>query len=577
MRPKPARLFVAVLAVSVLFLPLWTLFMWERYPPWLHAPLVGSAFVVAGLAMWWKRPENPSGRLSVLVGYLFVIPSLRFTAVPILWTIGAVFDSIFAPALVYLTLAFPRGTLRDRIDRWLLALVVFVTLVPAAVATVFFDPGLAPCPWCRPGMNLILVEFRPDLFPAILNFVNGSILVASLGYSARLIWRYVAATVPRRRILGPVVLPATVWAIAHALSRVIRLVIPTDEAEENTILFSQIVLAMIPFGALVGLLRARARKARIGDLIVELGSAPTSELRSGVARTLGDPDVEVGYWEPSSGVYVTPTGHVLDIPAPESDRAVTTSETDGRAGVAIVHDEALLDEPDLLDAVVAAARLAIENERLQDEVRAQLAEVQASRARIVESSDAVRRRIERDLHDGAQQRLVGLSLQLQLLKENLGGDSGTSQEFIDQALDEAMAALDEIRNLAQGIHPAVLADEGLAAALEFLAERCPIPADVTAPKERYRDAVEATAYFVVSEALTNVTKHADASAVKVVIEREDGTLRVEVVDDGIGGAALDEGTGLRGLADRAAALRGTLRVGDATPTGTRLVAELPCE
>ena len=410
-----------------------------------------------------------------------------------------------------------------------------------------------------------------------MTFANASILVLSVMLAGRLVWRYFYATLPSRRILGPLVLPTTVWAFAHAVSRFIRLTFLTEEAEARAILFSQIVLAMIPFGALAGLLRARARRARIGELIIELGGAPTSELRSGVARTLGDPEAEVGYWDHSTVGYVTPTGETLEIPGPGADRVLTASRTDDRPGIAVVHDKALLDEPDLLDAVVAAARLAIENERLQDEVRTQLAEVQASRTRIVESGDAVRRRIERDLHDGAQQRLVSLSLQLQLLKEDLSEESGTSEGLIDKARDEAMAALDEIRNLAQGIHPSVLVDEGLAAALEFLAERCPIPVEVSASSERYRDAVEATAYFVVSEGLANVTKHAEASAVKVAIEREDGTLRIEVIDDGGGGADLDKGTGLRGLADRAAALGGVLRIEEAEPRGTRLVTELPCD
>lgn len=575
-----------LVAISAIVVPLWYWFILEWQPDWLHAPLVGSAFIVAGFAMWWRRPDVRSGALSVLIGFLFVIPTLRFTYAPALWTLGSIFDSLFAPVVVYLTLAFPSGELRSHIDRIVVAVSALVALVPATLVTIFFDPAVLGCAGlgdavgaaspCGPGTNLILIASRPELLPGLVSVANWSILAASAVYSARLIWRYLEATVPARRILAPLVIPAMAWATAHAISRIIRLILPSPRAEENMILLSQIVLAAIPFGALVGLLRTRARKARIGELIVELGSAPTERLRDAVARTLGDPDVEVGHRTDVSVPYRDLDGNELRLPAPDSGRVVTRSGSADGPSVVIVHDGALVDEPDLLEAVVAAATLAIENERLQREVRAQLAEVEASRVRIVESGDAVRRRIERDLHDGAQQRLVNLSLQLELLEDDARTSVPEVADLAGKARAEATAALVEIRNLAQGVHPSVLVDEGLLAAVEFVAERCPIPVEIQVSEDRYEPAVEATAYFVVSEGLTNVIKHADASRAEVVVERSGDVLHVEVRDDGVGGADIAKGSGLGGLADRASALGGSLKVAPAGERGTRLSVVLPC-
>jgi len=252
------------------------------------------------------------------------------------------------------------------------------------------------------------------------------------------------------------------------------------------------------------------------------------------------------------------------------------SERAGQRVGALVHDRAALEEPAMLDAVCAAAGLALENHRLHAEVLTRLEEVRASRARIVEAGDAARRRVERNLHDGAQQRLVALSLTMRLAQGRLRKDPEGAEGLLAGAQDELGRALEELRELARGIHPAVLSDRGLKAALEALAGRSPVPVDLDGtPPDQLPPSVEAAAYFVVAEALTNVVKYAHASQARVSVSRSNGHAIVEITDDGVGGADPDRGSGLRGLADRISALDGTLELSSPEGAGTLLRAEIP--
>ena len=251
-------------------------------------------------------------------------------------------------------------------------------------------------------------------------------------------------------------------------------------------------------------------------------------------------------------------------------------ERNGVPEAAIVHDAILLEEPGLVASVASAMRLAVENDRLTAEVRSQLEEVRASRARIVEAGDRERRRVERDLHDGAQQRLVSLSLELQVARRALGDDGDPAvRRSLDRAAQEALEALAELRDLALGIHPLILTEAGLGAAVESLADRTAVPVSVDIGVERYSPAVEGAAYFVISEALANVTKYAKATKATVRVRGLDDHLIIEVEDDGIGGADPRTGSGLRGLADRLAALDGTITIESPTGDGTRISAQIP--
>jgi signal transduction histidine kinase len=252
-------------------------------------------------------------------------------------------------------------------------------------------------------------------------------------------------------------------------------------------------------------------------------------------------------------------------------------ERDTKPVAALVHDPAIKDEPELLDAVTAAAAIALENGRLQAELRANVDELRGSRARVIEAGQKERQRLERDLHDGAQQRLVALSLDLSVLESRLGGDPDANS-ILAKARDEVAVSLAELRDVARGLHPAVLTAHGLAVALESLAARATVPVRLSVDlQERVAEPVEVAAYYVVSESLANIGKHARATSATVDVVRNGPQLVVEVVDDGVGGADTERGSGLRGLADRVEGLGGQLRIWTPLGGGTRVRAELPCE
>jgi signal transduction histidine kinase len=297
-------------------------------------------------------------------------------------------------------------------------------------------------------------------------------------------------------------------------------------------------------------------------------------VREMLAESLGDRTLSIAYWLPDRGVFVDEAGRPVELPDPGSGRAWTAVERDGRRVAAIVHDAALETGPELVQAAAAAAALALDNERLKADLRARVEELRVSRVRIVEAADAARRRLERDLHDGAQQQLVSLALDLRLLKARLRG--GDVEPLVDELASKLAVALSELRELARGIHPAILTDRGLGPAIEALASRAPLPvACEISVDDRLSPPIEAAAYFVVAEGLTNIVKYAGATEARVEIRREREHVHVSVDDDGAGGARISAGTGLRGLEDRLSALDGTLSLDSPPGRGTRLRARIP--
>src|SRR4029450_4153141 len=277
-----------------------------------------------------------------------------------------------------------------------------------------------------------------------------------------------------------------------------------------------------------------------------------------LAEALGDPLAELHFWLPETGEYAEAAGAIGALPSDARARREICREDAPIAG--LLHDPTLRDRRDLLDGVLAAAVLSIEMARLRVEVRIQLAEVEASRARIVEAGHEERRRLERDLHDGAQQRLVSLGVELRRLQLTLPPEATIVSPALDQIVDEVGAAIADLRQIAAGVRPARL-DDGLAATLQDLARVSPIPVKVEAPIGRVAASVEAAAYFVACEAITNAVKHGSASKVAVSAVSDNGLLRVCVSDDGVGGATVRRGSGLAGLRDRVAAHGGALGSG----------------
>ena len=273
------------------------------------------------------------------------------------------------------------------------------------------------------------------------------------------------------------------------------------------------------------------------------------------------------------------------VPSPPPGRAVTVIEGDHGPLAALVHDEALLEDPGLISAVTAAIRLTTDNERLRRELQERLDELAASRVRIITAADAERRRIERDLHDGTQQRLISIALQLRLAlarAEDAEDPNGRRSPGLDlavrTAVEELADAVGEVRALARGIHPAILTDAGLQAALESLVDRSSLDVrtDLDIAVEPSAGAASA-AYFCVSEALTNIAKHAHASDVVLQARSRPGAVEITIADDGVGGAAETElGSGLSGMRDRLAAVGGSLTVESPASGGTRVRVVVPC-
>jgi signal transduction histidine kinase len=320
-------------------------------------------------------------------------------------------------------------------------------------------------------------------------------------------------------------------------------------------------------GALARLLAGRLLRSRMPE------GGPVREL---LAERLGDRSLNIAYWLPQREIFVDDRGRPVTLPEPGSGRAWTAVEHDGTRVAAIVHDAELDASPELVSAAAAAAALAIDNERLKAELRARVEELRLSRVRIVEAADDARRRIERDLHDGAQQQLVSLALDLRMLKARLS-DSGL-QSTVDQLGEKLAEALAELREFARGIHPAILSDRGLGPAVEALADRAPLEVEHdVALTGRLPAAVEAAAYFVIAEGLTNVVRYAETTRASVFVERDGGEVHVVVADDGIGGATIEGGTGLRGLIDRLAVLDGELMLDSPPGAGTRLEARIPID
>jgi signal transduction histidine kinase len=348
------------------------------------------------------------------------------------------------------------------------------------------------------------------------------------------------------------------------------------QVQEPVRLATFAVVGTAPIVFLAAMLQARLSRASVAELLVDLGVKPDpAELQEAVARALRDPSVTLAYWLPEFDSYADVDGRQIELEQVPG-RSSTPIIRDEMPVAMMLHDSALDDEPQLLASVAAAIGVTIQNAQLQVELRARLEELRGSRMRILEAEQRERRRLERDLHDGAQQRLIALSLELGALGDRLAGEEDLA-ERIASAQREVSASLAELRDLARGIHPAMVTDHGLAVAIESLATRATVPVEVIgATGDRLPEPVELAAFYIVCEALANVAKHSRASSAVIRLDLRSESLLVEVTDDGIGGATEDNGSGLRGLADRVEAMGGRIQVWSPPDRGTRLRAEIPC-
>ena len=543
--------------------------------PLIVAICVGWALVASGLLAWQDGRHNPLGPVLVLTGFAWMVALLTNSGNAVVYTAGEAFSGLYAVGFVYLVLSFPSGRLQGRLDRVLVWGSLGLVTVGQIAWQLFADSDVVICGHDCPD-NLLEVTRRDDLATALGRLQQLGGLVVAVVTLVLLAVRWRRASAPQRDAVRPVVVVGLVafgiflaWMAAGLLGLPGRIVLGR---------VAWYAVAAVPFAVLVVFAQRRLARGAVARLVVDLGSgAGETDLRTALATALGDSSLALAYWYPAESRYVDVHGLPVDLPQPASGRASTVIERAGQPVAVLVHDPALEHNADLVASVCAAAGLSLENARLQAELRARLVELQASRARLVEATDAERRRIERDLHDGTQQRLVSIAMSLGLVESTLPTDGGRARPLVHDTRQAMAETLAELRALTKGINPPVLAERGLPGALDELAGRAALPTHVRASvPERLAQPVETAAYFVVSEAVTNAAKHAHATEVRVRAEVADGVLSVEVTDDGIGGAGTVGGTGLRGLADRVEALGGRFTVSSPPGRGTRLLAEIPC-
>jgi PAS domain S-box-containing protein len=648
----------------------------------------GLSFVLSGLVALHLRPGNKTGLYLAAVGYIWFLLGLTEANSDAVFTTGQIAANFAFIPFAALMFSFPTGQL-DRTGRRIVAATAWLVCVLVPLPLLVDDRPLGACKGDCP--HSAIVVYDSHALAGVIQVIGTILTVALLVWAVVVLThRWHAATTPARRVLLPVYAAGIATLVALVGSNLLYQVSPGANVLWGLVFLA--LFATVPIAFLLGILRSRLAPRSVAGMMISLEHG--LPLREAIAEALGDPSLGLAFWLERDGRWVDGEGRQLDL-THVPQRAVSVVEREGRRVGALLHDESLSDQPELVESVSAAAAFAIDNERLRAELRAQNEflstivdtapsllltvdtdarirtlnpatrsatgfddesqvrgkffwdvfldpderpamqerfraaapehaaaeyentftnahgervsiiwrgapvrgesgevegivaagldvterrraeeEIRASRGRIVAAGDEERRRLERNLHDGAQQRLVSLSLALRLAQSKLGSEPDAAAGILASASEELASALEELRELARGIHPAVLTDRGLDAALEGLAARSPLPVELARVGRRLPEPIEAAAYYVVSEALANVVKHGQASSIQVGIEAENGRLVVEVADDGVGGAD-QAGSGLRGLADRVSALDGRLSVDSPAGSGTRVVAELP--
>jgi signal transduction histidine kinase len=523
--------------------------------------LVSWAFAGAGALALSRSGPGRTSKLMLLVAVLWWLPSFGYAQHSWLWTISELGSTLGWAAFVHLILTYPGGRPWSRVGWLLIRITYSVSIAGSALLLVA----------SRDERNVLGPESTSRWQARFETLEAATWLAVAVATAILIVARLARLRGASRRLAFPV-LAAALIGLPLTLGLLVATLVGRPDLSDRYASLDAATVLLVPVAFVADLVWRSLRRSKASTLVVELRAGGETLLRDRLSRVLGDPTLELAYHV--GGDWVDAQGESVDF-AESEQRAVTQIVAGGIPVAALIHDRALLADRDLVASVRAATEFVLDNERLAAEVRMQLAEVNASRARLVAAQDDERRRLERDLHDGAQQRLVGLSLKLESAR--LRTTDATGSQTLLEAQGELATALAELREFARGVHPTVLMDEGLDAAIEALARRAPVPVEVvgTAGK-RLPEADELAVFYFVSECLTNVTKHAAASLVTINLRSTGDRVVVSVNDDGVGAADPVAGTGLRGLADRLAALGGTLRIASASGQGTTITAELPC-
>jgi signal transduction histidine kinase len=558
-----------------------------RYPAWLglhHANLILGP-VIVGLYWWRRRPASRLGPLLVIFGFITAPGMLQGATSSYLYSVGVFTDAPVFSMTLYLLLAFPTGRLRGRTDRAIVAATALLLLCSYA-AYLLLSPQVAgggPIAACRDTCpdNSWFITTLPGLTDplATIREYGGSAL--ALATAAVLVSRFVRGNPPQRRALAWVGSIGVVFCLTFAAYHLQRRIWPSDTDLRPWLQWTLAVArASVAWGMLVALAAAELYGGRLLARLVDsvLQRTEPAELERTVAAALDDPTLRLGFWSPDHEMYVDASGAQLAAPDPRSGRTLTEVSREGQKAVAVLHDEQLREGPELVQAAGAAALLARENARLEGDLREVIADLRGSRARLVAASDAERRRLERDLHDGAQQQFIAFRMKLGMIR-----DDAVESLFrlrLGELDSDLERALDALRALALGIYPAVLADEGLGAALGEIGDRADIPVTVAATVGRFPLEVESAMYYCALEALQNAGKHAGPGAATVIlVDVVDGALQLTVRDRGWGfdTAMTPPGEGLRNMRDRIGAIGGELVVHSVPGRGTVVRARVPAD
>lgn len=530
---------------------------------------VGCIYLLAGVLVRRRRTQDLTGLLLLIAGVLWFLQFLYLSPVGWLFVVGTALGERHLVPVAHVLLALPDGRLTAMARRLVVA--VYVSAIGLSVAVPFVLERACiyrPCPSPLPVLSapvwfqetvLLIDQFGT----ALLALLVGGVVIA----------RLVRSDGPTRRAITPVLLAGVLLAPVYT-SRQLGIL------QEPVGMWLYLAAnAAVPIAVLGGQAWARLHRVAVADLILELDPETDGDrLQEALARCVGDPSLRLLFpleVSDDRNAYLDVDGQpVRGVDGP--GRASTTVTLDGRVIAVLEHDRTLLDEPELLDATVAASRLALHNAKLTAQVRAQLDELHRSRRRLVLAVDNERRRLERDLHDGVQQRLLTVALELGRLRRQ-AADAGSDElsRSLAGAGHDLDQSIDELRRFARGIHPQVLTDRGVPAALEALAQRAPLPVEVDADLGRLPPALESTLYLVAAEALTNTIRHGAATHLRIHARCADGRAVLDIADDGQGGAATSAGSGLQGLNDRVAALGGTLTLDSTRGNGTRLHIDVP--
>jgi signal transduction histidine kinase len=587
-----------VWAVALAYLPVAYL-LWPAFPDVLDFGSHGRTFgrflelalaglwVPAGIVVYLHRQQRRIGLLMMLTGWLRSSLALIFgSTTPAAFTLGLLLNPLSWPLWTYLVLSYPEGRLHSRLERALVWAEVVSAILYGYVMRLFWDP-LPFTGW--EGLNLLVVWDRPDIVARYFDTYDYAyaalkgILLAAI-FAVRLSRARGAA----RRILAPLAMPVIAYGVAEALMRgllthehVERVFLSGDVRYDFTAApllvllrsVKELGLLVVPLGFLLGLELARRRRRRLLDIVTQLGNEDQeAELEASLRRAVRDPTLRLVYPSDRSGTFVDEVGSPVAIPAEDDPtRVLTPLRADGILLAGVVHDRALTTDPRFLEALTAATRLAVARRRLTEEIRARAPGASVSGAEAHAAIEAERRRIGRDLHDGAQQRLANLALLLEMAGSTI--DSPEAVARLKLLREEVDAAMRDVRQLARGLAPPRLEQDGLAGALDALAESSGVVRVSAAPARRWPPDVERAAYFVVSEAVANALKHAGATDVVIGVAERAESLEVEVRDNGVGGADL-AGGGLAGLAERVRALGGRFSV-DSSTRGTTVRASFP--